>query len=101
VTVPDQPKVRVGQIWQSCDPRSRGRQVRIIEVTPLCYFGGNGTYYPQGERFARVERYDPRGGYNTRPGRRSTIRLDRFRPTANGYRLVRQPSERPDEGTSR
>ena len=68
--------VHVGQIWQDNDKRSVGRKVRIVEV---------------GDTHADAELVTARdGGHReAKPGRRSRIRLDRFRPTATGYRLVR------------
>lgn len=68
--------VKPGQIWADNDWRSSGRTVRVIEVdathaTVEVVTNGRMTY--------------------TKPGRRSRIRLDRFRPTSTGYRLVPQP----------
>lgn len=73
--------VRPGQIWQDNDPRAEGRRVRVVELT--------GTH-------AIVELHSPRADYSPRgagyppakPGRRTRIRLDRFRPTNSGYTLV-------------
>lgn len=79
--------VKPGQIWADNDPRGYGREVRVIEIVRR-HTGGNGAHYPAGVEHAVVEQVDPRGG-SGKPGRRSTIRLDRFRPTANGYRLIR------------
>lgn len=71
----DTPTPAVGQIWQDNDPRGHGRQIRIVEIT--------GTH-------ALVELHVPRGVGHLRakPGRRTRIRLDRFRPTSTGYRYV-------------
>ncbi|WP_030506393.1 DUF6354 family protein [Microbispora rosea] len=65
------PDVKPGQIWQDCDKRSSGRKVRVIAV---------------GETHATVEQVVT--GRTTRQPRQSRIRLDRFRPTSTGYRLV-------------
>lgn len=67
--------VRVGQIWQDNDKRGYGRRVRVVEVD---------------ETHALVELHVPRGAghMHAKPGRRTRIRLDRFRPTSTGYRLV-------------
>lgn len=73
---PDSPAdVRPGQIWRDNDRRSVGRTVRVLSVDAT---------------HANVELVTPRdGGHRgARPGRQSRIRLDRFRPTATGYRLV-------------
>jgi hypothetical protein len=74
------PAPAVDQIWQDNDPRSCGRQVRIVEI---------------GETHATVELVTARqiptlnGNRKTaKPGRRTRIRLDRFRPTSTGYRHI-------------
>lgn len=69
------PAVRVGQIWADNDKRSHGRRIRIVAVDST---------------HALVELYVPRGAghVHAKPGRRTRIRLDRFRPTSTGYRLI-------------
>lgn len=67
-----EPVVKAGQVWADNDKRSEGRKVRILSV---------------GETHAVVEQYVPRGS-SAKPGRQTQIRLDRFRPTSTGYRLV-------------
>ncbi|MDX3230571.1 hypothetical protein [Streptomyces sp. ME19-01-6] len=68
------PTPAVGQIWQDNDPRSNSRKVRIVEI--------DGTH-------AVVELHQPRLPVSSaKPGRRTRIRLDRFRPTSTGYRYV-------------
>ncbi|MGW4467489.1 DUF6354 family protein [Micromonospora sp. NPDC004704] len=62
------PAVAVGQVWADNDRRSAGRKVRIIHVT---------------ESHAVVGPADPKAR-----GRATRIRLDRFRPTTTGYRLL-------------
>ena len=59
------PTVRPGQIWADNDKRSAGRRVTVTSV---------------GQTHALVE---------TSLGRQTLIRLDRFRPTSTGYRLVK------------
>ncbi|MGQ4513637.1 hypothetical protein [Streptomyces sp. DW26H14] len=73
------PAPAVGQVWQDNDPRSAGRRVRIVEIDVT---------------HATVELTRPRGtGYDgAKPGRRSRIRLDRFRPTSTGYVYVGEAS---------
>jgi hypothetical protein len=72
--VPDHPTVRLGQIWADNDPRGYGRKVRVVEI---------------GDTHATVELHQPRHPVSSaKPGRRTRIRLDRFRPTSTGYRLV-------------
>jgi hypothetical protein len=68
-------EVRVGQVWRDNDKRACGRKVRVVEI--------DGTH-------AVVELHQARsvGHQGAKPGRRTRIRLDRFRPTATGYVLV-------------
>lgn len=68
------PDVRPGQIWADNDPRSAGRHLLVVDVGPT---------------HAEVELAVPRPPVSSaKPGRRTRIRLDRFRPTSTGYRLV-------------
>ncbi|WP_030344838.1 DUF6354 family protein [Streptomyces sp. NRRL S-1022] len=75
MTTPPTPTPAVGQIWQDNDPRGYGRRVRIVGID---------------DTHATVELVVPRGaGHNgTKPGRRTRIRLDRFKPTSTGYRHI-------------
>lgn len=59
--------VRVGQVWEDNDWRSKGRQVLVLAVD---------------ETHATVK--SPSGH-----GRQTRIRLDRFRPNSTGYVLVK------------
>jgi hypothetical protein len=69
------PAPAADQIWEDCDPRSYGRRVRIVEI--------DGSH-------AVVELVTPQGVSHaqTKPGRRTRIRLDRFRPISTGYRYI-------------
>lgn len=69
------PDVRPGQIWADNDPRSAGRHLKVIEVDTT---------------HATMELVTPRGvgHHQAKPGRRTRSRLNRFRPTSTGYRLV-------------
>lgn len=71
----DTPTPAVGQIWQDNDKRGYGRRLRIVEL--------DGTH-------AVCELVVPRAGdlLAAKPGRRTRIRLDRFRPTSTGYRYI-------------
>jgi hypothetical protein len=71
----DTPPPAVGQIWQDNDPRSYGRRLRIVDID---------------DTHALVELVTPRGAghQQAKPGRRTRIRLDRFRPTSTGYRHI-------------
>ena len=68
-------EVRPGQIWADNDPRAAGRLLRVDEVT---------------ETHAKVCVVNERGepSPSILRARRTTIRLDRMRPTHTGYRLV-------------
>ncbi|MFF7631407.1 DUF6354 family protein [Streptomyces cyaneofuscatus] len=71
----ESPTPAVGQVWQDNDPRQDSRQVRIVELTAT---------------HAVVVLVQPREPVSSaQPGRRTRIRLDRFRPTSTGYRYVR------------
>jgi hypothetical protein len=87
--VPEQPKVRVGQVWESCDKRE----------LPTPWGGRKG-----GQKRVRVQRIVVDGTrryadcelVNAEPGERKAtrIRIDRFRPTSTGYKLVKDiPAE--------
>jgi hypothetical protein len=69
--------VKPRQIWQDCDPRSAGRYLLVEEVGPT---------------HAVVLQVDRRGEVVGKE-RRTRIRLDRFRPTSNGYRLIKDTEE--------
>jgi hypothetical protein len=70
----DAPAPAIGQIWQDNDPRAYGRKLRIVAID---------------ETHAVVELHQPRLPVSSaKPGRRTRIRLDRFRPTSTGYRYV-------------
>ncbi|MFI7468183.1 DUF6354 family protein [Nonomuraea sp. NPDC049646] len=72
----NEPSVRVGQVWADNDKRSEGRRIRVLEVDAT---------------HATVTPVDVRGMVDSRTQQRRTrIRLDRFRPTSTGYRLVQE-----------
>lgn len=64
--------VRVGQVWEDNDPRITGcrRQIKVLEIK-----------VKNGAIKAVVQH--PSG-----LGAKTRIRIDRFRPTSTGYRLV-------------
>lgn len=65
------PEVRVGQLWRDND--SRNRAPRFVRVTGI-------------EQYRAVcEAWYEEPGATSRTVR---IRLDRFRPTSTGYRLI-------------
>jgi hypothetical protein len=72
--------VRVGQVWRDNDKRGYGRTVCVIETDAT---------------HAVVELVVGRGvgSQQAKPGRRTRIRLDRFRPTSTGYVLVQDTEE--------
>ncbi len=65
------------QIWADVDPRMDGRRFEMVEIT---------------DTHAIVVLHTPRGvgDDHAKPGRRTRVRLDRFRPTSTGYRLVQE-----------
>ncbi|WP_318201090.1 DUF6354 family protein [Streptomyces sp. SCL15-4] len=69
----DTPTPAPGQIWQDNDPRGYGRRIRIIATDAT---------------HAHVEQVIGRDHASASPGRRTRIRLDRFRPTSTGYRYI-------------
>lgn len=78
MTTPESPAPAVGQVWQDNDPRSYGRRLRIVEI--------DGTHAV----CVLVTARQPVS--SAKPGRRTRIRLDRFRPTSTGYRYVGEAS---------
>lgn len=67
----NQTEPAVGQVWADNDPRSRGRLVHIVALD---------------ETHATVEVVQSPAGVRPQLGRRSRVRLDRFRPIRTGYR---------------
>lgn len=72
-------KVRVGQIWRSCDLRCRwqpGRQeLEVISV---------------GEKYCKL--------YNPKTRRTTRVRLDRMKPTSTGFSYVKDGDPDADVG---
>ena len=64
-------KVAIGQIWEDCDLRTlkEGKSPRTLTITRV--------YSDRGYSVA-----------NTSNNRTVEVRLDRFKPTATGYRLL-------------
>lgn len=76
----EQPAVRPGQVWADNDKRSAGRQVRVVSVDDT-----HATVVLHAVR--------PGGHQQAQLGRKTRVRLDRFRPTPTGYRLVSDVDE--------
>lgn len=74
----DEITVKVGQIWADNDKRAGERQVQVLSVD---------------ETHATVRQYHPRDIAFGTTNRLTQIRLDRFRPTSTGYRLVSDAPE--------
>jgi hypothetical protein len=71
-------EVKPGQVWADNDRRSEGRHVKVIAIERL-------------HRQAVVRACSPLGNFT---GARVTrIRLDRFKATSTGYRLVQDAPE--------
>lgn len=89
----DQPPaatVRVGQVWADNKPGKRDRTFRVLRLLARAPDYGRPTH-------AEVEpaRRDEHGAWhrNWSLPAPTVIRLDRFRPTASGYRLMQDASE--------
>jgi hypothetical protein len=76
-------EVRIGQVWADNDKRSSGRKVRIVEVDRT-----HATVELVSERGRPWSGLRPGEPARAEPGRRTRIRLDRFKPTTTGYRLA-------------
>jgi hypothetical protein len=64
-------KVEVGQIWESMDPRFKPRRMQVVRL-----------YEERGDALCIL----------LDSGRFRTIKLKRFVPRTNGYRLIRKES---------
>ncbi|MEU6783420.1 hypothetical protein ABZ912_29855 [Nonomuraea angiospora] len=69
-----QAAVRPLQVWADNDKRCSGRTIRVDEVD---------------DRFAYCTVITPREG-STRTGHRVRIAINRMRPTATGYQLIKE-----------
>lgn len=72
----EMPKVKVGQVWEDCDKRAKGRTLRIDSIS-------DDGQYAQCTVLTGTNSKSSRNGHV--PKTRVSIR--RFRPTATGYRL--------------
>jgi hypothetical protein len=85
-------EVRVGQVWADNDSRCHGRTLRIDAVdgdTAVCTVLTNTT---EVQAYVAQPASKPtwtKNSYRDRRGTRTRIKLSRFRPTATGYKLVR------------
>lgn len=77
------PTVRVGQVWQDNDKRSYGRKLRVVEIDKT-----HATVELVTQRGRAWSGLAPGEPPRVQSGRRTRIRLDRFRPTSTGYRLI-------------
>lgn len=64
--------VKPGQVWESCDKRDCGRRILITGI------------HRSGDYAYGASRHD------SKSRRATSIRLDRFKPVRNGYRLVEE-----------
>lgn len=78
-------KVEVGQVWADNDPRIPGRTVEVVRLFTVPMVRRKTGPLPVDQPYAecRVLTGAPR-----MIGKRVDIRVDRFRPTSTGYRLV-------------
>lgn len=80
------PGVRVGQVWTDADYRNAGRTLRVDTISDgraVCTILTNA----DGHQRLLDDKRGSYGGQDMR-GKTVRIRLDRFRPTSTGYRLV-------------
>lgn len=83
--------VRPGQVWADNDPRSAGRTLRVDTVDDThatCTVLTNA----DGQQWL-LDNPNIRSGAQDTRGRKVRIRLDRFRPTSTGYRLIGDMAE--------
>lgn len=86
MTTPPLPQVKTGQVWADNDYRANGRQVTVLGIVSEFVGGELVDYALVSQNKARQVR---KPGEQNRPGRRTRIRLDRFRPwRRTGYTLV-------------
>lgn len=83
----DDVTVRPGQVWADADWRSEGRTVRVDRIED-----GKAVCTILTNRDAAQRNLDHGDAWTTdMRGKTTRIRLDRFRPTSTGYRLVTEP----------
>lgn len=82
------PEVRVGQVWADNDRRCAGRYVKVLAIEPARRRAD--LYARDVPAKALVAACDQNGLTHFLRGKEqlTRIRLDRFRPTSTGYRLV-------------
>jgi len=89
--VADLPVVRPGQVWADNDPRSEGRRIEVVRLGThrhRYWSSGEMGYVEEVVPVALCRRVGAKKG-----GRLTRIRIDRFRPTTTGYRLVADTAE--------
>lgn len=75
--------IRVGQVWADVDPGGQGfRTLKVVAIEPR-----RGT-----DRQAVCEVLTDWDGEPPQRARAVRIKVDRMRPTSNGYRLVEEAS---------
>ena len=82
--------VRVGQVWADLDKRSAGRHVKVVAIEDAK--PAPDQHHRDVPARAVVVWCNPDGRVHGRE-KRTRIRLDRFRPTSNGYQLVKDAPE--------
>jgi hypothetical protein len=88
--------VQPGQCWADNDPRSAGRTLRVDAIDgdkAVCTVLTNADETQQHVDNPAGNPFASSGGYSDRRGKQTQVKLARFVPTSNGYRLV---SEAPD-----
>lgn len=88
-----QPVILVGQVWADTNKYEVGRTLRVEEVAEgfaICVVLTNA------DRVQReLDRADYRmtNHFRDRRGVKTRIRVDRFRPTSTGYRLIKDVTD--------
>lgn len=73
-------EIKPGQVWADNDPRSKGRTIRVLRVEE--------THAVVIVLSARI--HAQQAERNRAEGAERRVRLDRFKPTRTGYRLVKE-----------
>lgn len=87
--------VKVGQVWEDCDKRSKGRRLKILRLFTRIRSFSNGTHekipYAKCEVLSGSESLDAlRREQNAVTT--TKIRINRFKPGSSGYRLISEAS---------
>lgn len=77
--------MKVGQVWEDNDARGKGRTIEVLRLEApyaICKVLTNRTAWDKGPWPGQLQ-----------IGREKKIKIDRMRPTNNGYRLIKDLQE--------